>query len=116
MNLETLLTILIVLIIGIILIKAVRKILSVILSLVLLYFAYYTFMTFPGAIKFAVFSQTFSFDSYRIETADYEKTGEYDFSSSPLEVGEHKVIGLSCEKHKPIVICEATILEESENE
>ena len=89
MYLETLLTILIVLIIGIILIKAIRKILSVILSLVLLYFAYYTFMTYPGAIKFAIFQKTFSFESYRFDTKEFEKDGKYDFSSSPIKVDEH---------------------------
>jgi len=114
MNLETLLTILIVLIVGIILIKAIRKLLSVILSLVLLYFAYYTFMTYPGAIKFAIFQNTFSFDSYRVETKDYEKDGTYDFSESPLKVGEDEVIELVCKKYKPIVYCEAKIAEKEE--
>ncbi len=114
MNLETLLTILIVLIIGIILIKAIRKILSIILSLVLLYFAYYTFMTYPGAIKFALFQQTFSFESYRFETEDYEKDGTFDFSSSPIKIDEHEIKSLSCKKYKPIIICEAEIIEKEE--
>ena len=96
MNLETLITILILLILGIILIKTIRKILTIILTLVLLYFAYYTFMTYPGAVKFALFQQTFSFESYRVA----------------IKLGDDEVISLSCKSYKPIILCESEVRKE----
>ena len=106
MTIKTLLIILIILIIGIIFLKAIRALLSMLLTIVILYFLYYTFFTYPGAVKFALFRETFALSSYKVDTTNYCEPRDYILEKN-LKVGKYQISAISCEKQGPIIICEA---------
>ncbi len=111
MTIELLLTILIILIIGIIVIKSIRKILSVCLLLVLLYFSYYIFFTYRGATKLAIFVETLSIESFKTEDNLITSDGKRIFDPY-LKVGKNNIKEISCKTYKPVILCQAEMVEE----
>ncbi len=110
MKLDTLIVIILMLIAGIVFLKAIRKLLGIALSVLILYFAYYTFFTFPGAAKIAVFKNTFSFDSYKVDISKYSNEGVNKISP-PIYVGKYSLSKLTCTKYNPIILCDSKVKE-----
>ena len=110
MTIKTLLIILIILIIRIIFLKAIRKLLSLALTIVILYFCYYTFFTYPGAVKFAIFRESFVLSSYKVDVSKFSEPKDYEIDP-PIKIGKYHLTEMSCEESGPIVFCNVEVEE-----